>query len=508
MGIHFIMNSHLCFFIERFLYTSNMRLSKSIYKTLLLLAIATTLPFCAVNPVSGKKELSFMSEEREIALGKQSDPAIIAGFGLYENPELQAFINAKGQEMAKISHRPNLNYEFKILDSPVVNAFAVPGGYVYFTRGIMAHFTNEAEFAGVLGHEIGHIAARHSARQQTKQTLFQLGFVLGVIVSKDLAEFAEPLAQSLGVLFLKFSRDDETESDRLGVEYSTKVGYDAHEMANFFNTLDKMRLQSGNVEIPTWQSTHPNPLNRYQNVNILADKWQADLNISNLKVNRDSYLKSIDGLIYGEDPRQGFVENDYFFHPELKFQFPVPRQWKTANSPQQFQMASQDGKALMVLTAGEGSSLQEAANTFNEAQKLTVISSRSSNVNNYPALTQLTEHKNGGSGETLKISSYFIQYEGLIYAFHGLTVLADFPQYESTFNYTMSRFDKLTDPNKLNRQPNRLSIVKAGINGTLDAALTYHKIPVAQREELAILNGMNLTDKVTVGLLIKIVNAN
>lgn len=483
-----------------------MRISKSIYKSLLLLVLATTLPFCAVNPVSGKKEISFMSESQEIALGKESDPAIIASFGLYENPELQAFINVKGQEMAKISHRPNLNYEFKILDSPVVNAFAVPGGYVYFTRGIMAHFTNEAEFAGVLGHEIGHIAARHSARQQTKQTLFQLGFVLGVIVSKDLAEFAEPLAQSLGVLFLKFSRDDETESDRLGVEYSTKVGYDAHEMANFFHTLDKMRVQSGSAEIPTWQSTHPNPLNRYQNVNQLADKWQTDLNVTNLKVNRDSYLKSIDGLIYGEDPRQGFVENDYFFHPELKFQFPIPRQWKTANSPQQFQMASEDGKALMVLTAGKGSNLQEAANTFNQAQKLTVINSGSSSINNYPALIQMTTHKNGGSAKTLKISSYFIQYEGLIYAFHGLTVLADFPQYESTFNYTMNRFDKLTDATKLNRQPDRLRIVNAGVNGSLENALTYHNISVEHQAELAILNGMDLKDTVTAGMLIKIVS--
>ena len=119
------------------------------------------LSTCAVNPVTGKKELMFMSEEQEIALGQQSDPSIVAMYGLYEDETLQEFINKKGQEMAAISHRPHLKYEFKILDSPVVNAFALPGGYVYFTRGILAHFNNEAEFAGVLGHEIGHITARH-----------------------------------------------------------------------------------------------------------------------------------------------------------------------------------------------------------------------------------------------------------------------------------------------------------------------------------------------------------
>ena len=117
---------------------------------------------CATNPVTGKKQVVLMSESQEIAMGKEADPQIIAQYGLYENKALQDFITEKGKQMAAISHRPGLDYQFRILDSDIINAFAVPGGYVYFTRGIMAHFNNEAEFAGVLGHEIGHIAARHS----------------------------------------------------------------------------------------------------------------------------------------------------------------------------------------------------------------------------------------------------------------------------------------------------------------------------------------------------------
>ena len=150
-----------------------MKLSQLAIRSLYILLFATLGYSCAVNPVTGKKEISFMSEEKELALGKQYDPSIVASFGLYENDKLQAFINEKGMEMAKISHRPHLPFEFKVLDSPVINAFAVPGGYVYFTRGILAHFNNEAEFAGVLGHEIGHVTARHSARSQTKQILGQ-----------------------------------------------------------------------------------------------------------------------------------------------------------------------------------------------------------------------------------------------------------------------------------------------------------------------------------------------
>ena len=141
-------------------------------RQLLIFLLILFLPFgCSRNPVTGKREFSLMSESQEIAMGQQADPSIVAQFGLYQDDNLQKFIDSRGQEMAKVSHRPNLKFDFKVLDSPVVNAFALPGGYVYFTRGIMAHFNNEAEFAGVLGHEIGHITARHGAQQQTKAFL-------------------------------------------------------------------------------------------------------------------------------------------------------------------------------------------------------------------------------------------------------------------------------------------------------------------------------------------------
>ena len=135
----------------------------SCLRALILALTALQLSSCATNPVTGKSQLMLLSKDQEIALGQQSDPEIVAAFGRYDNEAIQQFINEKGQSMARVSHRPELKYEFKVLDSPVVNAFALPGGFVYFTRGILAHFNNEAEFAGVLGHEIGHITARHSA---------------------------------------------------------------------------------------------------------------------------------------------------------------------------------------------------------------------------------------------------------------------------------------------------------------------------------------------------------
>src|SRR5690606_15261725 len=203
-----------------------------------------------------------------------------------------------------VSHRKNLKYTFKIVDSPVVNAFAVPGGYVYFTRGIMAHFSNEAEFAGVLGHEIGHITARHSAKQYSNAMLAQIGLVAGMVLSPEFAQFADAAQNGISLLFLKFGRDAESQSDKLGVEYSTKINYDARVMAGVFNTLDRLQTSSGGEAVPTFLSTHPDPADREVSVAKLADDWRKKVKASSLKVNRDSYLKMIDGIVYGEDPKQ------------------------------------------------------------------------------------------------------------------------------------------------------------------------------------------------------------
>ena len=248
---------------------------------------------CAKNPVTGKRDLMLMSESQEIAMGKQSDPDIIKFFGLYSDKNLQKFIDDKGQQMAAISHRKNLKYEFKIVDSPVVNAFAIPGGYVYFTRGIMAHFNNEAEFAGVLGHEIGHITARHSAKQYSNAMAAQIGLTAGVILSPEFAQYADLAQSGIGLLFLKFGRDAESQSDKLGVEYSTKINYDAQEMAVFFETLDRLQAQSGGEEVPDFLSTHPDPVDREEKVAKLADEWKRKVKSSSLKVNRNNYLKMI-----------------------------------------------------------------------------------------------------------------------------------------------------------------------------------------------------------------------
>jgi len=458
---------------------------------------------CAVNPVTGKKQVVLMSEAQEIAMGQEADPQIIAQYGLYDDKSLQDFINQKGKAMAAVSHRPGLNYQFRVVDSEVINAFAVPGGYVYFTRGIMAHFNDEAQFAGVLGHEIGHITARHSVIQQRNSLLGQVGLIAGMVISPRFGQFAQQASQGLGLLFLKFGRDDERESDRLGVEYSSKIGYDANHMADFFTTLERSSARSGADELPDFLSSHPNPGSRNVAVNQLAAEWKQKLNLTNPQVNRNTYLQRIDGIIYGEDPKQGFVENNAFYHPVLKFQFQIPSGWAHQNSPQTFQMAPKDGKAMMMLTMAPGKTLQEAASAVLQQNNLTAVDTRETTVNGSRAIAMVADQKQEQG--TLRTLSYLIQYGENIYHMLGVSNLNDFNTYAQYFTNSMQSFKALTDASKLNKKPERVRIKTVKQASTLDQALRSFNAPAARLEELAILNGMKLGDRLSAGTLIKVI---
>lgn len=465
--------------------------------------ILLSLSSCAINPVTGKKQIVLMSEAQEIAMGQQSDPEIIAFFGLYEDPQLQEFITTKGNEMAAISHRPKLAYEFKIVDSPVINAFAVPGGYVYFTRGIMAHFNNEAEFAGVLGHEIGHVTARHSVIQQRNQLFGQLGILAGIILVPELGEFIDPMSQGMQLALLKFGRDAERQSDELGVEYSSQIGYDATEMAGFFETLERQQGSTGAEEIPPFLSTHPSPDERNATVENLAKDWQQKSNSTEFAINRDSYLRKLDGLIVGEDPKQGFVENSSFYHPVLKIQFPIPSAWSHQNTPQQFQMAPKAGDAIMMLTLAPGATLEEAANAVLEKYKLTKVESKKETINKLPALVTVADQKQEQG--TIRVLSTLIQFEGNIYSLMGISDLAKFDSYQPIFQKTMRDFQELRDSAKLNRKPDIIKIKTIPKQMTLQEAFQHFGIPTERYEELSLLNGMQLTDQVDKGMLIKVI---
>lgn len=443
-----------------------------------------------------------MSERQEIAMGQASDPQIMAFFGSYDDPSLQKFIEEKGQAMVKISDRSKLTYQFAIVDSPVVNAFATPG-YVYFTRGILANFNNEAEFAGVLGHEIGHITARHAVIQQRNSMLGQLGIIAGVILIPELSEFVEPLSAGMQLAMMSFGRDAERQSDKLGVEYSSRIGYDASEMAEFFNTLSRQTQAAGGEKIPEFFSTHPSSEDRNITVTKLAGQWKTKLKLTNPKINRDTYLKRIDGLILGEDPKQGFVENNIFYHPMMKFQFTIPSSWKLQNTPQQVQMAPESGEALLMFTLAGNGSLDETASKMLQQYKLTLVESKKESINGFNSILMIADQKQETG--TIRVLSSLIQYEGNIFSLMGISELSKFTNYQPEFLSTIRNFKTLTDSDKLNRKPEVIRIKTVRQQMTVQAAFQNFNVPSTRFEELAILNGMQLSDRLSAGTLIKVI---
>ena len=461
---------------------------------------------CARNPVTGKKQVVLMSEKDEIAMGREADPQIIAQFGLYEDPEIQNFLTTKGKQIAALSHRPALDYNFRVLNSEVINAFAVPGGYVYLTRGILAHFNSEADFIGVLSHEIGHIAHRHTVEQHRNTILGQVGIIAGVIIAPQLGEMLGTLSSGLQLLLLKNSRDAEREADELGVEYSTKAGYDAREMAKFFTTLERQRVGTEAAELPEFMSTHPNPGDRYTTVNRLAGEWQSKLNLTNPLTNRNNYLRMIEGIVYGEDPKEGFRQNNVFYHPVLRFQFPIPLNWNYQNTPTMVQMAPKDGKALLMLRPAPGYNLQSATDSILMMYKLTPLDRRNITVNGLQAVYLIADQQPQQQGApVLRTQSYIIQHNDYIYHLIGVSTQADFNAYVASFNYMMEGFRTLTDQSIINKKPQRVKLRTAGSTMALGQFLRQQGVVEARLEEHAILNGLNLTDNIASGMLIKVI---
>lgn len=477
-------------------------------KLLTAAAISFVWLACATNPVSGKKEVALMTEAQEIQMGREADPQIIAEYGLYPDSNIQRLIRQKGLEMARISHRPNLNWQFRVLDSDVINAFAVPGGYVYFTRGILAHMNNEAQFAGVLGHEIGHVTARHSVGQQTKGLFTQLGVIAAVVISPELAQFADQLSQGAQLLMLSYSRSDESQSDELGVQYSSMIGYDAKEMAKFFLTLQAASRQNSNSELPEFLSTHPDPGNRYQRVTQLATQYQQKNNLTNLKINRNGYLQQIAGMVYGTDPKQGFMQNGVFYHPQLRFQFNGIQGWQYKNSPTHVFFAPPKGDGMAFLTLAKGNTPQAAAQTFQQNYKMQLSDQRQTTINGLPAyviIGDIAQQAQNGATQTIRTVAAFIQHNGQVYELVGACPPATFNQHFGMYQNLYNSFKPLTDPAIINMKPERVMVHSVKSSASLQQQLTALGIPSSRFNEMSVLNGMALTENVAAGSVIKYV---
>lgn len=463
---------------------------------LFLPLLAATLVGCPVNPATGERQLILISESQEIQMGREGSQQVEAVMGLYDDPALQEYVNEIGQELAAKSEKPGLPWSFKIVDDVVVNAFALPGGFIFVTRGILADFNSEAELAGVVGHEIGHVTARHSAEQISRAQVAQLGLVAGTVFVPEFSPYANLAGSGLGLLFLKFSRDDERQADDLGFRYMTRAGYDPTQMVEVFDMLGRVSQAAGGSSIPNWLSTHPDPGERRERM----QRALAEAGVSDGDVGRDRYMRMIDGLVFGENPRHGFFRAAEFFHPDLEFRLVFPAGWKTQNTNQAVLAIAPDEDAILQLSLGQGESVDAAAQSFLGQEGLQPGPTTRAAVNGLPA-TWATFSATSQNTE-LRGLVVFIAYNESIYQILGYTLAGKMANYEPAFSNTMRSFDRLTDPEALGVQPKRIEIVQ------LDQAMTIEQF--AQRypstvdtNEIALINGVEEGGTLPAGRYVK-----
>lgn len=465
-------------------------------RRLVLLPLLLLLAACVRNPATGKRQLSLLSTQDEITLGQQAAKDVQQSIGLLDNPQAQQYVANVGLPMARKSERPELPWSFQVVDDPAVNAFALPGGPIFATRGLLTHLNSEAELAGVLGHEIGHVTARHSVSQLSKQQLAQLGLGVGMILEPDLAKYGGLAVAGLQLLFLKHGRDAERQSDELGFRYMMEQGYNVRELEDVFRTLGRVGEASGASRLPSWLSTHPNPEDRLEWTR--ARIAQLGVNLEGRRVAQDEYLRMLQGMVYGQNPRQGFFRGGLFMHPELRFQMEFPQGWQTANQTQAVLGASPNQDAIVGLgTVGGGLSPEQALQQFFAQQGVRVLEVPAAGL---PPATRYFEAQTEQG--VLRGLTAFITWQGKTFQLVGYTAADRLSQYDPAFRATFSSFRELTDPAVLGVQPARIELV------TLDQSMTLEQfqarypstVPLA---ELALINGVQPGDTLAAGRMVK-----
>ena len=340
--------------------SSPIKMVKILFACLALLALAG----CAVNPVSGQQDFVTMSEAREISLGRSADADVRKQYKVVESAALQDYVDSVGQKIARHSHRPNLQYHFTVLDTPEINAFALPGGYVYITRGILAYLNSEAELAAVLGHEIGHVTARHSVRQASAAQVATIGVAIASVFVPEVG--SSNLGNSLaGALLSGYGRDHELEADRLGAEYLARTGYDPRAMIRVIGVLKNQELFDAEIAKQEGRqprryhgvfATHPDSDTRLQQAVGEAEH----LTVAHPREGYTDFLKQVDGLVFNDSGDQGVLRNNKFLHADLGIALSFPPDWRVQNQPDKLLATSPSSDATIQLKIAEQSSASPA----------------------------------------------------------------------------------------------------------------------------------------------------
>lgn len=473
------------------------------------LAAALALQGCAQSPATGRSIFTGgLSPDDEVKLGREQHPEIVREFGgEYDDPELEAYVNSLGRLLARTSELPNLDWHFTVLDSPIVNAFALPGGYVYITRGLLALADNEAELAGVLAHEIGHVTARHSAErygQSVLGTAAALG--VGVLLGSEAAAQATSGVAQLAVL--SYSRDQEFEADTLGVRYLSRTGHDPNAMGTFLRRLlGHSRYEAELAGRPEAADafditqTHPRTADRVQR----AIEQAGGRQVSDPIVARDLYLDKIDGLIYGDSPAQGYVRGRRFLHPELGFAFEVPEGFELANRPNRVVAQNQAGAAILFDRAKQPSAApmtRYLAEVW--AKDVNLRELQAIDVNGMEAATAWTRVDTRQGQADFRLVA--IRFDGsAIYRFLFVTPSDLSASLSEPLRRTTYSFRRLGAGERADLKPYRIDIYQVRAGDTPEGLA--RRMPLGDRSlgEFLVLNGLREGEPLVAGQRVKLV---
>jgi len=476
----------------------------------LLLAGLAGLSACATNPVTGQSDFVLMSEEQEIALGRQYSPQILKETPAYDNPELAAYVQRIGAQVAAQSHRANLIYRFTVLDSQDVNAFALPGGYIFITRGLLAYLNSEAELAAVLGHEIGHVTARHSVRQQSTATA--TGLIGAVLAGATGVQGAGDLANIAGTALVRgYGREHELEADRLGAEYLARSNYDPQAMLRVIQVLkdqESFELQRAKEEGREPRvchglfSTHPDNDQRLKEVIGEANKYAS----ANAKNNHaDAFLKMQEGMVFGDSEREGIRRGNRFYHRDLDFALVFPEGWRIENQPSRLLAQSGDNDGLIQFSMEDLNKRIPPVEFLRDRLKLQNLRNGESiqhdGMEGYTALAD----QNTPFGQ-LPVR-FVILYRGdKALLFTGLSKTKGKPyRFDAEILQTARSFHPLNDEERKLAKAQRLHLIRATANTRYATLARESALPNHPEAQLRLLNGQYPDGEPSPGQTLKIV---
>jgi predicted Zn-dependent protease len=465
------------------------------------------LSACAVNPATGEQEFSgLMSPRQEAAIGAENHDKIVKEYGgVYKNPAVQAYVNSIGQKLAKNTERGDVSYRFTVLDSPVINAFAMPGGYIYVTRGLLAVANDESELAGVLAHEIGHITARHQATRYSHGLLTSLGATVASAALGD-PNISKALSVGSNLYMSSYSRDQEHQADELGIRYLSRAGYDTFAMADFLNAMDGYLDTEGKATgkgAPKFSyfASHPQTADRVVRASKIAGTYSAGQAVRN----PDEFLSKIDGITYGDGADQGFVRDSHFYHPALGFTFTAPDGFDIVNQPDQVVIAHEGG-AIAVFDMDDNRARLDPQNYIAQAWlggKSLVIPDAFA-VNNLPAATASFDGTIKGRPVDIRLVAIDWPPADMVRFQIAIPRGTPTPIVDELKRLTYS-FRAMTAAEKASVRPLSVELVTAKAGDTVQSLASRMQVDTAKRERFLALNNLSPNARIQQGRRYKVV---